>query len=140
MQYHADLLPIAQRIVAVADTVPRAPIQWSHVADYDEPKEIVPCLYLARILVQFHGNERLVRAAIKAFAHDRGADFGDEVRSLHDLTWALDDALAALGLVDLQALVGFLSSYLERLEHDLEECDEIEEEEEDADEEDSDED
>lgn len=141
MLYPEDLLPIAKRIVASAHKVPQEPNQWLHISDYDEPGEIVPCLYLARILVQFHANERLVRAAIMALAHERGVEFGDEVQSLHDLTWALDDALGFLKLVDLQALVGFLSSYLGRLEHELNGDDdgEEDEEEEDADAEEGDE-
>ena len=131
MQYPEDLLAIAERIVATAHEVPREPNQWSHITDYHEPEWIVPGLYLARILVQFHGNHRLVRAAIKALAHESGVEFDEEVKSLHELTWALDDALAFLNLVDLQAMVGFLGDYLGRLEHELDGCPEDDEDEDD---------
>lgn len=136
MQYPDDLMKIARRLLAIAHNVPKHPKQWSHITHYEEPEWIVPALYLARILVQFHGNERLVRAAIRAIALERDISFEEQVRSLHDLTWALEDPLVVLKLVDLQAMVGFLAGYLGRLEHELDDDEEDDEEDDEDDDED----
>src|SRR4051812_41323350 len=101
MRYPKHLRRIAKELEKAAPELPRKERQWSHLADYSA-WGIVRGLYLASVYAN-GWDDGYIRDKIEAMGEERDYEFDEEVRSLHDLTWALKPGLEHLGYEEYAA-------------------------------------